>query len=243
MKLLAGLIALFLIPGSAISFWDGILLVAGDSFILKYSLIGIVSGGIIYLLLIRRWNHFLTFEHELTHAFMALLFFRKIHRFIATKNDGGVVYHSSGFGGEFGDIMITMAPYFFLTFTMIALLFQPLIPQKYLSVYIWFIGFTFIFHHLSTIRELKINWNSDTFPEALSGRTRITDIASSGFVFSFIFILSMTLLFNALTFWLLKYSYSGFVPFVKEVFSESLNIYKIIFIKLSSIILSIIRSL
>jgi hypothetical protein len=240
MKLLAGLIALFLLPGSAIALWDGILLVYGDSFILKYSLIGIVSGGIIYFLLIHRWNHFLTFEHEFTRAFMALMFFRKINKFIATKYEGGVVYHSGGFGGEFGDIMITMAPYFFLTFTMIALLFQPLVPPKFSSVYILFIGFTFIFHHLSTIRELRINWNSNTFPEAISGRIRITDIASSGFVFSFIFILAMTLFFNALTFWFLKYSYSGFIPFMKEVFSESLLFFNILLDKIFHIRQSIV---
>jgi hypothetical protein len=239
MKLLVGFFLLFLLPGSAIAFWDGLNLIIREPFLLKFILIGICSGCLIYFILLRKWNYFLTFEHELTHAFMSLLFLRKIQKFIVTKYEGGYIQHSSGAGGEFGDIMIKMAPYYFPTFTIIGLLFQPLIPANYKAIFIIFIGFTLIFHHLSTLKETIENWTSKTFTEA-GGRNIVqTDIASTGFVFSFIYILTMTLFFNALVFWFLKYSYGCLLPLMKEVLSETLHIYGLIFSKVSGQISSV----
>jgi hypothetical protein len=242
MKLVFGLLALFFLPGSISACWDGIQLIINDHDLLKFFLIGIAVGELIYFLFLRRWNYFLTFEHELTHAIMSLLFFRKIEKFIATRNDGGVVYHSGGFGGEFGNTMITLAPYYFITFTFLAVLFMPLVPQKFVSYYICFTGATWIFHHLSTVRELRNNWSSRTFAEAGSGAMRTTDIASSSFLFSFVFILTMTFFFNGLIFWFLKYSYSGIIPFLKFILSDSLSVFNIIITKLTGLIGSIVPS-
>lgn len=235
MKFTVGIIALFILPGSALAFWEGIQMVYANNDLLKYFLIGIVTGSLLYFMLIRRWTYFLTFEHEFTHAFMSILFFRKIEKFVVTKKDGGVVYHSGGFGGEFGNIMITMAPYFFPTFTVITLLFQPLVPPEYFPYYLIIVGITFAYHHLSTLRETRENWNSRTFAEAGSGITRVTDIAKSGYIFSFIFIITTTLFFNALVLWLLNYSYRGFFPLMKVVFYESFQIYKLLFIKIAAL--------
>lgn len=229
MYLILGLLALFFLPGSAVAFWQGVKFIAADPVRLKYLLIGTGAGTVIYLLLLRRWQYLLTFEHELTHAIMALMFFRRIEKFVVTRYDGGVVYHSGGFGGEFGNVVIQMAPYFFPTFTIIALLFQPLIPPAFVPWYIGLIGFTIVFHILSTIREIISNWTSDSFTEANSSSTRQTDIASAGFVFSLIFIPATTLFIYGFVFWFLKYSYSCFFPFMKEILGESFQLYNAVF--------------
>lgn len=241
MKLFVGLVALFLLPGSAIAFWDGINIIIASHELLKLFLIGVGIGALIYSLLLRKWNYFLTFEHEFTHAFMSLLFFRRIDSFVVTGNEGGYVQHSGGFGGEFGNIMISMAPYFFPTFTIILLLFQPLIPQKFLPEFIAAVGFTFMFHFLSTAREIVNNWSSGTFTRAGGYEIMQTDIARTGFVFSFIFIITMTLFFDALVFWFLKYGYYSFISMSKVVFAGSLFIYKILMVKVQVLVNSLAK--
>lgn len=218
------------------AFWNGLRLITGSQELLILLLIGIGIGALLYFVLIRKWTYFLTFEHELTHAIMSLLFLRKVTRFRVTRYEGGVVYHSGGFGGDFGNIMITLAPYYFPTFTVVALLFQPLIPPKFISIYIVFVGFTLIFHHLSTVLEIRDNWHSHTFAEAGSGKQVNSDIGRSGFLFSFIFILTMTLFFNALILWFVKYSYRGVIPLSKDVFNDSVTVIHTLFFKLISLI-------
>jgi hypothetical protein len=163
MRVIAALFALFILPGSAMAFWEGLKMINSDSLLLKFLIIGIAIGTIIYIVLLGRWNYFLTFEHEFTHAFMSLLFFRSIERFIVTSREGGYVRYSGGFGGEFGNIMISLAPYYLPTYTIILLLFQPLIPPNFLPVFFAASGFTFVFHFLSTAKELKQNWSSESF--------------------------------------------------------------------------------
>ncbi|HLP71801.1 MAG TPA: M50 family metallopeptidase [Bacteroidales bacterium] len=241
MKLVAALLALFILPGSAIAFWEGLKLLPADPAMIKFLIIGVVTGTGIYFLLLRRWNYFLTFEHEFTHAFMSLLFFRRINRFVVTGNDGGYMQHSGGFGGEFGNIMITMAPYYLPTFTIILLLFQPLIPSKFMPAFIAAAGFTFVFHFFSTSREIKQNWSADVFNPAGNSEFMKTDIARSGFVFSILFILTMTLFFDALVFWILKYSYHGFMPLVRNVIHDSLFFHKSLFAWIFQLIDSLIK--
>lgn len=234
MRLFLGLASLFFLPGSAIAFYNGISMIGKSPDNLRLFVTGLAAGGLIYFLILRKWNHFLTFEHELTHAVMSWMFLRRVTRFIATKHNGGVVYHSGGFGGEFGNVMITLAPYYFPTFTIILLLFQPLIPLRFHAVYIIMVAATLIYHHLSTWRELRINWHSDTFTEAGTGNPTSSDIARSGFTFSFIFVLTLTLFFNAMVFWLTKYSYSGFIALVKDVFNDSFSIFYFLITKIVS---------
>lgn len=236
MKIFLALVALFILPGSAYAFWQGILFIGHDPVLLRFILIGIGSGFLIYYIFLRKWNYFLTFEHELTHAVMSLMFLRRVRRFVVTKNDGGVVYHSGGFGGEFGDIMIKMAPYFFPTFSFIAILFQPLVPNKFFPWFLVFIGFTLMFHHLSTVKETIQNWTSDSFQEAGSGQTRNTDIATMGFVFTFIFIIPMTLFFDSLVLWFVKYGYHGGILLIKAVFHGSTLFFKILILKIQTFI-------
>lgn len=225
MKLLLSLITLFLLPGSLFSCWHGILgLVEGFPY--TWWIAGGIGAGVLaWFIALRYWEWFLVFEHELTHALVALLFFRKIKKFVVTRREGGVVYHTTGFGGAFGDSMISLAPYFLPTFTLLATLFLPLVQEPARRWYFAGIGFTLIFHIFSAFDELPRNWTRRSFREAGSGREAKSDIAKSGYLFSFIFILCMALFIHGLIFWLMRGSYAATVPFLKETFLKSKEIY------------------
>ncbi len=229
MKLIVSLIALFLLPGSLFTCWDGILALVQGFGYTWWIAGGMGAGALIWFIALRYWDWFLVFEHELTHALVALLFFRKIKKFVVTRRDGGVVYHTSGFGGAFGDAMISLAPYFLPIFTLISTLFLPLVHEPGRRWYFGLIGFTLIYHTFSTFDEIPRNWTRRSFREAGSGKAAKSDIAKSGYLFSFIFILCMTLFIHALIFWLMRWSYAGFVPFSKETFLRSKEIYIDIF--------------
>jgi hypothetical protein len=225
MRLFLGLLLLFFLPGSAAAAWQGILMILAQHSVLHPLLIGMAAGLLLWFLIIKSISWLLIFEHELTHAFVALLFFRKISHIRVVSDEGGVVYHSGRFGGELGDIMITMAPYYLPTFTVVAVLVKPLIPGSWLIYYYGFIGFTFIFHLMSTIKETKNNWSNEVFPEAGSGKSSKTDIAKTGFFLSFLFIVTMSFFIHGMVFWMLAKGYHGFVPFVSKVFWVSCAFY------------------
>lgn len=221
MRLFLGLLLLFLLPGSIIGFRDGVVMIANNPDLLYPLLAGAVAGIIIYRLFIRRNYALLTFEHELTHAVMGLLFFRKITEFISTRSRGGYVRHTSGFGGEFGDTMISMAPYFFPTFTVLTALLRPVIPAAGFPWFDGLIGFTIAFHFLSTFSEIRQNWSSKQFTLAGTNVLTQTDLARTGFLLAFLFIVTLTLFFHGMVFGMLSEGYSGFVPFVSNVFQTS----------------------
>ena len=106
MKILLGLFALFIIPGSLMGFWDALLMIAGNQDLWIPLLCGLCMGIPLYFTLIKKIPAISTFEHELIHALVALLFFRRIHKFIVTNSNGGQVQYSGNFGGQFGDLLI-----------------------------------------------------------------------------------------------------------------------------------------
>jgi hypothetical protein len=192
---------------------------------------GTGTGIILYFLLIKRFTLFNTFEHELSHAFMALIFLRRITRFVATRKSGGLIKYKGKFGGTFGDMMITLAPYYFPTFTIICVLFKPLIPDPYLIYYFMFIGFTLAYHILNSINETMGNWSGHSFRD-VEGRAIKTDIRQAGYVTSFISIIGLTLFIYGLILYLLRFGYSGVYPFVKLVTVISFSFYQKWLVKL-----------
>jgi hypothetical protein len=155
MKFLLGLVALFIIPGSVSASWEALLLIANDNELWIPLAFGLAAGIPLYFTLIKKLPAISTFEHELTHALVALLFFRRIHKFIVTNRRGGQVQYSGTFGGEFGDLLIGLAPYFLPTFTLIAVLVRPFLPAGWFPWYDGFIGATLAFHVFSTLEETK----------------------------------------------------------------------------------------
>jgi hypothetical protein len=207
MYLVIGTVAAYFTPAFFVAFWA-----MGESFIhmpqiMWPFLIGTLAGIIFDHFVLRNHETFETFEHELTHALVALLFFRSIKDFTVTRR-GGQVWHSSGFGGEFGDTIIGLAPYFLPTFTLISAFIRPFLGR---SAFPWFdvwIGLTFGYHLWSTVLEIRENWSYRTFVD-VSGRTTHTDIGERGLLFSTIMIACLGLATHGITLALMTGGYRG----------------------------------
>ena len=98
MRFLLGFFALFIIPGSAVACWDGLLFIARDPQLWIPLISGFGGGILLYILVIRKLPAISTFEHELTHALVALLFFRRINKFKVTwKRRSFMLFKSTSF--------------------------------------------------------------------------------------------------------------------------------------------------
>lgn len=221
MKILLSVISLIFLKGIFIGFFNGAVFLFENSDIVYTFLIGLAISGILHYFLIRKFPIIGTFEHELTHAIVALLFFRKVSNFIVTNGQGGSVSHSGSFGGKFGGLNITLAPYFLPTFTFIFILFRPLIPLDYIMWFDIFISFSFGYHLFSTIDEIKINWTKVSFQSAKSDNLTKSDIAKSGYIFSFIYILTLTTLIHGIIIWVWLDNYVGILNYFTIIYSSS----------------------
>jgi len=223
MKPIVFLVSLLLLPGSMKVFKRGWLFLVKTPFLWHWILLGFAIGTILYFLVLRYARKWKTFEHEFTHAFVALLFFRRIDRFVVTGSEGGYVQHSAGFGGEFGDHLIGLAPYFLPTFSFIFALIYPFTPLKWLSWLLLLIGLTLAYHTFSTINETIQNWNKETFRQARTGKWVLSDIGRRGYIFSGLIIFVFTLLTHSIIFWLIKYGYHSLSLWVKIIWDSGIE--------------------
>lgn len=151
-----------------------------------------VGGAAIYVALwmwtIRWWRTtwLSTLEHELTHAFFAVLTFHKVVGLKATWSQGGHVQ----FTGR-GNWLITLSPYFFPTvcwFLMLVFWLLPAVPWHTAAI---LNGAAFAYHVTSTMRETH------------GGQT---DLKKAGFVYCFAFLPTANLICNGMV---VAYSYAG----------------------------------
>lgn len=84
-----------------------------------------------------------TFSHELTHAVVAILFFRKVHSFHAEEGNGMV--HTSG-TNQGCIIPMALAPYCLPIFTYFLLSIRSLIDFHGIWIFDIIIGISFAFH-------------------------------------------------------------------------------------------------
>jgi hypothetical protein len=209
MRTALGLFLLLVLPGVVLALG----LACADLFqattIVVPFAIGTMCGLALEFYLLRRFYVIGVFEHELTHALVALLLLRRVHRFVVTNDRGGYVQHSGGFGGLLGDELIGLAPYILPTFTAIGILLRPII-----SVHdrFWIdlgIGVTFGYHLLSTLSETSQSWSNRSYFESASGEMLLSDIARRGRLYSLIFILTLTLGVHGLLCGILVHGYAG----------------------------------
>lgn len=193
-------------------------------------LLGFLPGVLLYYVVFQRISGFDTFEHELTHAIVALLFFRKIIRFVTTGDEGGYVSHSGGFGGQFGDDMIGLAPYYLPTFTLLSALVYPALPRTWFPWFTIWLGATLAYHTLSTLRETAQNWTGSAFRSAGTGEWTLSDIGRRGFFFSAVFIFTFTLIFHSLIFWLISRGYASLSLWTKMLWDTSMAFYAKLFL-------------
>lgn len=131
------------------------------------------AGGVavmlpLWLLVFRRAGFFSTFEHELTHLLVGLLFLKKPHSFNVHHQSGG---HVQMYGGNF---LITLAPYFLPTLVLIQLPFFLLLRPEFYPAFFGVMGLLTGFTVFSGIQEFHL---------------KQPDIRQSGIIFSIVVIL------------------------------------------------------
>ncbi len=176
------------------------------------------------------------FEHEFTHAVAAKMFFRKIIKFKVTLTNGGSVVHKGKFGGTFGDDFIGFAPYILPTFTVLLVVLRPLlwdIPPFWYDIVV---GFTFGFHTWSTIREFMLGMSPERFRSAATGKWVRSDIASRGYIYSFIFLLTFTLAIHTLLLFIMLKGFYGTRLWWDMLISEFPEFYRNFFQYISGIL-------
>jgi hypothetical protein len=186
---------------------------------------GLALGIPFYFIVIRKIHVISTFEHELTHALVALLFLRRIHKFIVTSKRGGQVQYSGNFGGEFGNLLIGLAPYYLPTSTLIAVLVRPFLPTGWFPWYDGFIGATLAFHIFSTIDETRLSWTKHRFTGAGDHHKTKSDIGKVGYIFAFLVITGFGIFLLGLSLQLIGTGYSGTWHFLKQVAMNSYSDY------------------
>jgi hypothetical protein len=219
------LFALFFAPGLAVAFWKGILMVFSDQALWLPVVTGLLSGVLLYEVIFKKWWGFSTFEHELTHALVALLFFRRIKKFVVTRHEGGYIVNTSGFGGEAGNHFIALAPYFLPTFTLLSVLIRPFLHDQWFPWYDVWIGITFSYQTLSNLWELKHNWTSKPFRQAKTGTQINTDIGQEGFIFSFIMIITLKLLFLSMMMFIAAGNFDALSEWMGIILKHSTGFY------------------
>ena len=119
-----------------------------------------------------RW--FSTLEHELTHATFAILSLNRVTALNATSHAGGVMHYQG-----YGNWIITLAPYFVPTVSLLILLILALAKATHYPVLLFIMGFSIAYHLQSTWEE--------THPAQ-------TDLQQSGWFFVWLFLPTANLL-------------------------------------------------
>lgn len=240
MRLIILALCVFILPGSIFSFFKVAMLIFTQHSLVLTLISGIFLGALFYKFILSRSNAFTTFEHELTHALVAMLFFRKITQFISTRRSGGYVRYSSGFGGEFAEHLIGLAPYFLPTFTVMLVLARPLLPPYAFPYFDLSIGFTFAYHSISSIFELKHNWTKTPFLRAESTEWTMSDIGSRGYVFSGIAIFTLGTLLHSYLLFVIMYKYPGIAMCSKLAWHNSIAFYTPLYHRFTPLIMEML---
>ena len=170
--------------------------------------VGVGLYALVWALFIRKrgrgvWG---TFEHELTHAVFCVLLFKKVRSFHADSDPDhrgflGYVAHeeASGFRG----VLITLAPYFFPTFTAFLLLIRLLVADEFLRYFDLVLGASFSYHLIS-------NWQEFGFHQS--------DIKSQTKFFSVVFIILANIIIIPLVLLMVHQGGEAVLPYLKDGF-------------------------
>ena len=179
----------------------------------KQNVIAFAAGFLAFALVWRIFKRPLelvcTFEHELTHLVIGLLFLKKPRSFVVTRHEGGSVTLTGG-----KNFVVTLAPYFFPTISYLLLPLAFLAPRDWLPVFLGLLGASVAFHLASGWAEL--HW-------------RQTDLHEAGITFSIFFLPVANLIFYGAMAALLAGGTSGFFSFWVNGARESLNLLPALF--------------
>jgi hypothetical protein len=143
--------AVVLLPGAAMTLWEGLRVVAAHPGPIWYFLVGAAGYVLLFQVVLTRITRFgsylSTFEHELTHAIVALVTVHKIRDFKVTRRAGG---HVQVLGGNW---VISIAPYFVPTLSILLMFAMHFLPPAALQWADLALGASVGYHFLSTMRE------------------------------------------------------------------------------------------
>jgi len=163
----------------AINFWQLILSVNLNDNLQLAFWISFLASTIISFITIGGHSYIAIFQHELTHNLFAVLTFQKPTGFHVWKGAGGYFEYKGK-----SNFLITLSPYFFLTFSFaLLLLFLWIKTEVYLYFFI-ILGITMGFYLSTVIKQVHPGQQ---------------DIKANGYLFSYTFII----LGNILTYGLL----------------------------------------
>lgn len=173
-----------------------------DSTDLLYLAIGAALFLLIwFIFLSRRESFWGLVEHELTHAFFALLFFKKVRTINADRRRGGLVKV------EGGNFVIALAPYFFPLLSVFIVIIKPLVFANHQWFLNALLGFTLMFHLMSLSNEFHPSQ---------------PDLKETGFLFSLAVIIFFNLFFIGLSIASLSGLWSAMGAFIRLGIQESL---------------------
>jgi len=200
-------LALALLPGAMIAVIELLVRVVTRPLPVTMFLVGFALYFVVWWRFFRRsrFSYVLTLEYELTHALFAIVTFHRVTGLSATAFRGGHVR----FVGK-GNWLITVAPYFFPTSSLLLLVVAWFLPGYLASVISFVVGGSFAYHITSTFRETH------------SGQT---DLQQEGLVFCLFFLPTANLVtFGAL----LGFIYGGWQGsegFMGTVWQRTLDIF------------------
>ncbi len=173
-----------------------------------YPLLALLAGFLLWQMIfifLPRPVRTYVFAHELTHALWGWLMGARVSKFKVSKDKGSVTLSKTNF-------LITLAPYFFPLYTvlLIGLYYILLIfweVEKYHSVWLGLIGFTWGFHLSFTVITLM---------------QQQSDIRSSGHLFSYAFIYLMNVL--GICVWVVLVSKASMIEMGKYLYNDTVDI-------------------
>jgi hypothetical protein len=165
------LFALFALPGLLWSLYGLLSSIAHSPKPLYPFLTGALLYALCWFFFLRRpifGAFFTTLEHELTHAIFAWLTLHRVIGFRATWSSGGHIRYLGK-----GNWLITIAPYFFPTLSVIVLIVLAFLPKLYLYYGSVALGVSVAYHACSSWSETHRNQ---------------TDLKEVGFLFCLCFL-------------------------------------------------------
>ena len=151
---------------------------------------------------------FSTFEHEVTHCIFAIVMGNRVTGMRVTAVEGG---HMQYIGTP--SWLIDVAPYFFPTMTLVALLILPWVPVITPAESLFIVGVTVAYHLTSTWVETH---------------TGQSDLQKAGFVFSLLFLPGANIACLNVVLNVALYGWVGIFKWYDAVVSSSLNPFSLI---------------
>ncbi|MBK7391677.1 MAG: hypothetical protein IPI64_00065 [Chloracidobacterium sp.] len=175
--------------------------------------VGFAGFALLWVCFKRHLEVFCTFEHELTHLLVGLLFLRIPYSFVVTR-DRGYVEHSGR-----SNFLITLSPYFLPTITYLLIPLAWIIPAKFVLTYAAVLAATVAYHLLSTKRELF---------------TTQPDLQRAGLLFSSAFLPVANFAFFGGAIAMGIAGTASFVGFWVQGATESWNLYRTVYFSLAA---------